>query len=122
MMLSSKNVRIGALVAMLVGTLACAEDDGETTEVVTSEYGEICVRRAEPPVEPERVPWEECENDPGHVYTHPHYINQKAGYRAPPVGGKVNLANGTSARPANTTVSPVPNSGGFGTHTAVIGG
>ena len=130
MRLTSKGVRIGAMVGLLVATLACSE--GEETEVVNTAYGEICVRREPPPAvdqpfmadepELERVPWEECENDSGHAHYYPYYINHGAGHSAPPVGSKFKASHGVSAAPAGTTTARPPASGGFGTRTSVIGG
>lgn len=129
-MKASRGVRIGAMVGLFVASLACA--DSEETEVVQTQYGEICVRREEPPQvdmpfmqdEPtmERVPWEECENDSSHIHFYPYYINHGAGYQAPPVGSKFAPSHGTSTRPASGAVARPPASGGFGTHTTTVGG
>lgn len=129
-MKSSKAVRIGAMVGLFVASLACA--DGEETEIIQTQYGEICVRREEPPPvdmpfmqdEPtmERVPWEQCKNDPSHIHHYPYYINHGAGHPAPPVGSRFAPSHGTATRPAAGSFAAAPPSGGFGTKTSVVGG
>ena len=129
-MKSSRTVRIGAMVGLFVASLACA--DGEETEVVQTQYGEICVRREESPQvdmpfmqdEPtmERVPWEECEKDSSHAHFYPYYINHGAGHQAPPVGSKFAPSKGTATAPAGSTAARPPATGGFGTHTTTVGG
>jgi hypothetical protein len=131
MRLTSKHVRIGAMVGLLVATLACSEGE-EEYETVNTAYGEICVRREPPPAvdqsfmadepELERVPWEQCENDPNHIHYYPYYINHGAGHSAPPVGSRFKASHGASAAPAGSTTARPPASGGFGTRTSVIGG
>ena len=126
----SRAVRIGALVTLFAASLACA--DGEDTEVVQTQYGEICVRREPPPAvdqpfmqdEPQlvRVPWEDCEKDSSHTHFYPYWINHASGHAAPPVGSRVVPGSGTATRPASGAVARPPSTGGFGTHTTTIGG
>lgn len=115
-------MRAGVLIPLLVGSLACADDGGETTEVVDTEYGEICVRRADPPAEPVRVPWEECENDSSHSHFYPYWIYHGGGHSAPPVGSRITPGSGTVTRPPSGSIARPPSSGGFGTRIATIGG
>lgn len=117
----SKAVRIGTMVGLLAASLACA--DGEETQVVQTEYGEICVRREgvdQQFMEPERVPWEECENDSDHTRFYPYYVHHGSGHAAPPVGSRVASGSGTTVRPASGSYAAAPPSGGFGTKTTTV--
>lgn len=119
-MLSSRAVRIGATVAMLVGSLACA--DGEETTTVQTEYGEICARYNRATGEYDvRVPFEECDNDPDHIRTYPIFIHQGGGHTAPAVGSKIVPGSFKTSVPAGATTARPPATGGFGTHTTTAG-
>ena len=130
-MKSSKAVKIGALVGLLAASLACS-DPGEETQVVQTEYGEICVRREPPPEgvdqqfmeppQPQRVDWSECERDSGHTHFYPYYIHHGGGHSAPPVGSRIAPNSGTVVRPAAGSYAAAPPSGGFGTKTTVTAG
>lgn len=116
-MLSSKAVKIGATLGLLVGGLACAEGEEQPVEVRT-EWGVICVVNPGT-VEETRVDDAECNVGGGGT---PAYVDHRAGHAAPAVGQKTIPGSTTTTAPNSGSTAKPPASGGFGTHSAVVGG
>lgn len=119
--LSSRAVSIAgtATLALALTGLACA-DSGDETQIVNTEYGEICMRHDYATGEDIRVDDDECEQ--GRPGTSMVWVNHVHGHHAPAVGQRLTPGTATWTRPVSGSFAKPPATGGFGTHVVSVGG